>query len=238
MVCMKRLKVVQNAHSERSSQGVTKIHRIPLSSACPSREWSRKLFNQRQSWKGAHACGRAELQLEIIFKKNLERVDIYRNKCSENYSGMAYCTCTICTAKCSAADLWKQISIMSQVKTKFLHLEKATMAINRVVYSPYPYWVELGVSGLHFRMELEWGRLRQELESPSKKVFKKRVDDLLLGVTEGMLILASGRRGFLQMYLGCPNGCVDFQGVCNASFQAHDNTGVLYHLLPNTRSQF
>lgn len=99
---------------------------------------------------------------------------------------------------------------------KFLNLEKATMGRNRVFYSPYPYWVGLGAMALHFKKELEWRWLKQELESPSKKIFKNSVDKLLSGITKGNLILALGRRGFLQMYLACPYGCVDLEGVCDA----------------------
>ena len=70
--------------------------------------------------------------------------------------------------------------------------------------------------GLHFRKELEQRWLGQQLESPSKKVFKNRVDKILSGMTEGKLIMVLGRRGFLQMYLACPYGCVDLEGMCNA----------------------
>lgn len=39
------------------------------------------------------------------------------------------------------------------------------------------------------------------MESPSKKVFKNTEDKLLSGMTERKLMLALGRKDFLQTYL-------------------------------------
>lgn len=66
--------------------------------------------------------------------------------------------------------------------------------------------------GLHFRKELEqW--LGKEMEFPYQ-FFRKKVDKLLSGQSEGKLILALGRRGFLQVYLAHPPGCVWVQKGC------------------------